>query len=140
MDVAVAEKTDHLEHDKPTSFDGKSNPVIDDGLLSLLHQDFAREQEQSCEVIEEDIKPAPDPQQVKAREKSYECPHCDFVATGDHNIKLYEEAVKHKKAYHQDVGEQEFISDLCEYKAKDKSFYWVRPEWYERRVWLTFTS
>ena len=36
-------------------------------------------------------------------EKSYECPHCDFVATGSNNMKIYEDAVKHKNSSHKDV-------------------------------------
>ena len=100
-----SEETDPLNDVESTSKEEKTNPVIDDELLSLLHQDFAQEHEQRCDVVEEDIDPAPDPagdkapQHVKATEKNYECPHCDFVATGHDNIKLYEEAVRHKKSF-----------------------------------------
>ena len=69
-----------------------------------------------------EVEPAIDvaPQAVKDPGKSYECPLCDFVATGSDNTKLYEEAVKHKRSYHEDVGEQEFNCDECDYKSKDQ--------------------
>ena len=38
----VAEETDPLDTVEVNSIEGKPNPVIEDGLLSLLHQDFAR--------------------------------------------------------------------------------------------------
>ena len=61
------------------------------------------------------------PQTVKDTKKSYECPDCDFVATGSDNTKLYEEAVKHKRSLHQNVVEQEFNCDACAYKSKEHS-------------------
>ena len=44
------------------------------------------------------------PQHTKTTEKRYECPHCDFIATGSDNMKLYEDAVRHKNSSHKDVG------------------------------------
>ena len=92
---------------------GDSKPLVDHDLLGLLHVDFARVKEAKEE--EEKTFPAPDPensykngtidapQNVKPSGKSYECPDCDFIATGSDNMKLYEEAVKHKKSSHKDV-------------------------------------
>ena len=42
-----------LEEVDPLLSKENSNPVIDDHLLSLLHEDFAREQVPTCKVIEE---------------------------------------------------------------------------------------
>ena len=88
-----------------------SKPLVDDDLLGLLHVDFTRAEDPKEE--KEKTFPVPDqefkngtidaPQNVKPSGKSYECPDCDFIATGSDNMKLYEEAVKHKKSSHKDV-------------------------------------
>ena len=124
----IAEESKPFEDAKPSSPTEKYNPVLDDGLLSLLQQDFAK-----SDVVEEKSGPCPvsdagndggnieAPQLAKRPEKSYECPHCDFVATGGDNMKLYEEAVKHKKSSHKEQDVVEFTCQICQYRAKDKS-------------------
>ena len=83
-----------------------SKPIgIDDGLFNLSKVDYARDEEPSSDRAEESNGPVTQQVQVKPSGKSYECPHCDFIAIGIDSMKLYEEAVRHKSLSHKDIPE-----------------------------------